>query len=71
MMRKQHRFLPKIGLTLCLPPNQLSIFFVFFFCWFHDNIVAVTKCLQFMLEVEDDPDWLTADVINDDEDLEG
>eukprot|EP00731_Ephydatia_muelleri_P030232 Em0021g755a len=43
MMRKQHRFLPKI----------------------------VTQCLQFMLEVEDDPDWLTADVINEDEDLEG
>ena len=33
--------------------------------------LPVAQCLQFMLEVEDDPDWLTVDVINEDEDLEG
>lgn len=33
--------------------------------------LPVAQCIQFMLEVEDDPDWLTVDVINEDEDLEG
>ena len=62
MMRKQHRFLPKIGqfLLLCIgwSTQELLLF-------------PVAQCLQFMLEVEDDPDWLTVDVINEDEDMEG
>ena len=30
--------------------------------------LAVTQGLQFMLEVEDDPDWLTADNTESDDD---
>ena len=32
------------------------------------SLVSVSQCLKFMLEVEEDSDWLTADNLEDEDD---
>ena len=58
MVRKHSRFLPLIGMFVCLVIHRGVAVYV---CLLYPHPLTVAQALKFMMDLEDDSDWSLSD----------
>ena len=64
MVRKHSRFLPLIGMFICLVVHGSVTVYV---CLFYPHPLTVTQALKFMMDLEDDSDWSLSDEVEEED----